>query len=383
MSFSASSRNLLTISFLWLLSLNIYAAVGSDSVILYTPYTKIAVSPGQSIDYSIDLINKSSKVINTEIALKGLPGSWTYSLKAGGFNIRELSVLPNDRKTIALRVDVPLKVNKGSYHCQITAGNLAVLPLTLTLSEQGNYKTEFTAEQSHMQGNNTATFRYQAVLRNSTSDMHLFALMCDPPRGWNIMFRYLNKQVASVEVNANSNANISIEVDPPDMVEAGTYKIPVHAVTESISAALELELVITGSFGMELTTPSGLLSTSITAGDHKRIELVVKNTGSAELKDIQFSSTAPRDWEVTFDPKVIDKIAIGGTSPVFVSVKASKKSIVGDYMANLEAKTPEVASKVSFRIFVKTPMVWGWVGILIIVVAIGSIYYLFRRYGRR
>jgi len=27
------------------------------SVILYTPYTKISVSPGASIDYSIDLIN--------------------------------------------------------------------------------------------------------------------------------------------------------------------------------------------------------------------------------------------------------------------------------------------------------------------------------------
>ena len=30
------------------------------SVILYTPYTKISVSPGASIDYSIDLINNTS-----------------------------------------------------------------------------------------------------------------------------------------------------------------------------------------------------------------------------------------------------------------------------------------------------------------------------------
>lgn len=53
---------------------------------------------------------------------------------------------------------------------------------------------------------------------------------------------------------------------------------------------------------MELTTPRGLLSSDITAGETKRIDLVVKNTGSAELKDIELSASKPVDWEVTFEP---------------------------------------------------------------------------------
>jgi uncharacterized membrane protein len=32
---------------------------------------------------------------------------------------------------------------------------------------------------------------------------------------------------------------------------------------------------------------------------------------------------------------------------------------------------------------VKTPMLWGWVGVLIIFIALGSVYYLFRKFGRR
>jgi uncharacterized membrane protein len=167
------------------------------------------------------------------------------------------------------------------------------------------------------------------------------------------------------------------------MVEAGTYKIPVRAATNASSADLELEVVITGSFGIELTTPTGLLSTSITAGDQKRIALIVRNTGSAELKNIQLSGSAPRDWEVIFDPKKIEKVGAGETAPVFASIKASKKAIAGDYSTNLEAKTQEVSSKASFRISVRTPMIWGWVGVLIIFVALGSVYYLFRKYGRR
>jgi len=383
MSLHANPRNLLTVFLLWLLSLNIYAALESDSITLYTPYTKIAVPPGQSIDYSIDLINRSRGVINVDISIKGLPGGWNYSLKAGGYNIRELSVLPNERKTINLRVDVPLKVNKGSYRFQITAGPLSVLPLSVLVSEKGDFKTEFTADQANMQGNNKATFTFQAVLKNRTADQQLYALMTNPPRGWNIIFKYINKQVTSVEINANSNANITIEVDPPDMIEAGTYKIPVRAATNGSSADLGLEVVITGSYGIELTTPNGLLSTSITAGDRKRIELVVKNTGSAELKNIQFTANAPRDWEVTFDPKKIEKVEAGMTAQLFASIKASKKAIAGDYATTMEAKTPEVSSKASFRISVKTSMLWGWVGVLIIFIALGSVYYLFRKFGRR
>jgi uncharacterized membrane protein len=383
MSLHANPRNLLTVFLLWLLSLNIYAALESDSITLYTPYTKIAVPPGQSIDYSIDLINSSRGVITVDISIKGLPGGWNYSLKAGGFNIRELSVLPNERKTINLRVDVPLKVNKGSYRFQITAGTLSVLPLSVLVSEKGDFKTEFTADQANMQGNSTATFTFQSVLKNRTADQQIYALMTNPPRGWNIIFKYINKQVTSVEINANSNANITIEVDPPDMIEAGTYKIPVRAATNGSSADLGLEVVITGSYGIELTTPNGLLSTSITAGDRKRIELVVKNSGSAELKNIKLSSNSPRDWEVTFDPDKIEKVEAGKTAQIFATVKASKKAITGDYVTTIEAKTPEVASTASFRISVKTPMLWGWVGVLIIFTALGSVYYLFRKYGRR
>ena len=36
------------------------------SVILYTPYTKISVSPGTSIDYSIDLINNTDQLSECE-----------------------------------------------------------------------------------------------------------------------------------------------------------------------------------------------------------------------------------------------------------------------------------------------------------------------------
>jgi len=134
---------------------------------------------------------------------------------------------------------------------------------------------------------------------------------------------------------------------------------------------------------MELTTPTGLLSTDITAGEEKHLDLIVKNTGSSVLNGINFSATAPSNWTVVFEPKKIDNLPPGKDGQISATIKADKRAIPGDYITNLEARTPETSSKAVFRISVETPMLWGWIGVLIIIIALGSVYYLFGKYGRR
>jgi uncharacterized membrane protein len=362
---------------------NCHAAEVSDSLELYTPWTKISVPPGESIEYNVEVINNSKEIKNVEISLSGLPRGWNYDLKAGSYNISQVATLPGEKKGFILKVEVPMKVNKGSYHFRIVAGRSAEIPITVIVSEQGTFKTEFTAQQTNMQGNSTSKFSFQTAIKNLTADKQPYALMADAPRGWDVTFNSDYQKVTSVSIDPGVLKNITIDIDPPDMVEAGTYKIPVRAVTSSTTASLDLEVVITGSYSMVLTTPTGLLSTSITAGDEKRLELKINNTGSSLIKDIQLSAETPTNWEVIFDPKKVDNLLAGGTAQVFATIKANKKAIAGDYVTNIEAKTPEVSSRASFRVSVRTPMLQGWIGIFIIVVALGSVYYLFRKFGRR
>lgn len=375
--------NLLLVLVLVLFPMSTRAYGADECVMLYTPYTKIAVPPGESINYSVDVINNCDEVKNASISVLGMPRGWKYEMKAGGWTVDQVSVLPGEKKNFSFKVDVPFKVNKGTYHFTLTAPGVAELPLTVTVSEQGTYQTEFVTKQPNMQGNSKSTFNFNTTLKNQTADQQLYALMADVPRGWNVTFRVAGKQATSAQVEANSTQNVSIDITPPANVEAGSYKIPVRAATGTTSAELELEVVVTGSFQMELTTPRGLLSTDITAGDVKRIELEVKNTGSSLLKDIQLSASKPADWEVTFEPTKIDALKAGETSTVTAILKASKKALPGDYVTTIMAKTPEVNADAQFRIAVKTPMIWGWVGVLIIAAAIGVVYYLFRKYGRR
>lgn len=76
-----------------------HASDSVPSVFLYSPYTKISVSPGTSIDYKIDLINNSDAV-NADLSVTGLPASWKRELKSGGWNINKLAVCLMKEKTL-------------------------------------------------------------------------------------------------------------------------------------------------------------------------------------------------------------------------------------------------------------------------------------------
>jgi len=383
MSIRKTFSNLFLVTLLGLIAVNTNAADEKTGVTLYTPYTQISVPPGQSIKYSIELINNTPEVLDDDIRISGLPRSWDYSLKSGNYNIRQLAVLPGEKKTFTLDVQVPLKVNKGNYHFNVSAGGDNQLPLTVTVSKQGTFKTEFTTDQSNMSGHSNSSFTFKANLSNSTDEKQVYALEAHTPRGWDVTFKANYKQVASVDVDENSTKDVTIEIKPPAVVEAGKYQIPVTAVTNGMTSKLPLEVVITGSYGLELSTPTGLLSTKITAGDEKNLDLVIRNTGSAPLEDIKLSSSKPSDWEVSFDPKGIIEIDPGQKVTVHAKMKASKNAIAGDYVAKITAKTPEATSNAEFRVSVRTPMILGGMGILIILVALGSVTFLFRKYGRR
>ncbi|HPY66942.1 MAG TPA: NEW3 domain-containing protein [Bacteroidales bacterium] len=364
-----------------ILSCNLQLKAGDFE--LYTAFRRISVPPGESIDYPIDVINNTESTKEADLSITGMPSGWNYTLKYGAYVIRQISVLPGEKKSLSLTVQVPLKVNKGTYRFQVVAGDFFVLPLVVTISEQGTFKTEFTSTQPYMEGIATSMFNFQASLNNSTPERQHYGLSADAPAGWVVTFRPNFRQATSVDIEANSKVDIAIDIDPPDRAQAGTYRIPIRAFTKETSANLDFEVVITGTYGMTLTTPTGLLSTSVTAGDNKRLALIINNTGSSELRNVTIGSESPINWKVEFEPDRIDVIEPGGSVRLFATIDVDKKAIAGDYVVTFESVVAETSSKATFRVIVKTPMIWGWLGIFIIVGALGLVFYLFRKYGRR
>lgn len=358
-------------------------AFAESGVSLYTPYTSLVASPGETINYSVDVINNSDAIQAVELGVDAGANKWNYNLTAGGRKIEQISVKPKESQSVNVELEVPLAVNKGDYTFNITAKGFGSLPLKVKVEEQGTYKSELTTDQPNMEGHADSTFTFSATLKNRTVEKQLYALRAAAPEGWDVQFSSGGKNVSSVSVDPNATSSISLEVHPPEKVAAGSYKIPVEASTSSTTASAEFEIVVTGTYGIKLSTPNDLLSTSVTAGSDKKLDLVVTNTGTSELRDISLSSQAPVDWEVSFEPKTIRSLAAGKTASVQATIKADKKSIAGDYVVNMTASTAEKSSDAQFRVAVQTSVLWGWLGAIIIVVVLAGIYYLFRKYGRR
>jgi len=354
---------------------------------MFTKYAGIAVTPGESINYYVDIINSSNSIQTVSLQVVEQPEDWEVSLTAGGWSISQLSIKPQSEESFTMQIEVPLRVEKGRYTFMLratdAAGGVSTLPITIEVTEEGTFKTELETEQPSMQGTADSKFEYKVTLRNRTADEQLYALSAAAPRGWSVQFEVSNQKVTSVKVDANATRDISVTIDPPEEIEAGTYTIPVTAQAGSFSAEEKLEVQITGTYQMELTTPTGRLSTDITAGREKMVELQLNNTGSTELIDIKLSQAAPVDWEVRFEPENISSLLPGESATAKAYIKASGKAIAGDYVVSLKAQTPEASDSADFRITVETSALWGWIGVLIIALVAAGIYYLFRRYGRQ
>lgn len=354
---------------------------------MYTPYTGLSTTPGESINYSVDVKNTSSSVAHVSFSLKNLPDEWTSKIRAGGHDIRQLSIDADSYQTISLDIEIPLQVEKGEYKFDLVAhgsnGVEATLPFLVEVSEEGTYSTELTIDQPNLEGHTDATFSYKFNLKNLTANEQNYSLSSEVPAGWRAQFKADGNAVTSVSLEPGANKDIDLDLIPAETASADTYEIPIKASAGGTAAETTLEAVITGSYDIDITTPDGRLNTDITAGRSKMIELIVRNIGTATLNDVSITSSTPPNWEVEFDESEIEVLEAGETKIIKAKVTAADDAIAGDYEASFSAKAAETSDNAVFRISVETSTLWGLIGIAIILAVFGGLFYLFKKYGRR
>lgn len=363
------------------------SSVHAQPVTLFTPYTGLTVSPGETITYNVDVINNDNTVKNVSFQFENLPKDWTTSITASGNSIRQLSVKPDSEEQITVEVNVPLEVKKDDYRFELVAkgtdGSTSTLPFLVAVSEEGSAKSNLTTDQPNREGHADSTFNFTATLKNDTSERQNYALSSQAPEGWAVQFKVDGENVTSIALEPNESKSFDIDITPAENVKQETYKIPIQANSGASSSELELEIQISGQYSMKLTTPDGNLSSKVTAGKERKVELVVENDGTAELFDVKLSAETPPNWQVSFENEQIPSIKPGEKTSVMATIHAPDEAIAGDYVTIFKAESPAVSSDAAFRVSVKTSMVWGLFGLAIIIAVIGGLYYIFRKYGRR
>ena len=259
------------------------------AVSLTTQYPGLTVEPGDTAGF--DLVLTAPAITTAALAVDGIPEGWTATFRGGGFVVNQVSVGPDLAPEVSLDVLVPAGTAEGDYPLTITAGE-ASIPVTVTVQGGVGGAVTLTPEFPGLRGPASSNFPFNIEIRNETPAEVQLELDAEGPIGWTVEARpQASSQASSIAVNAGSTGQITVSATPPASVDAGLYDLRVTARGAGVEAETILQVEITGSFDMQLTTPDQRLNADVTAGSPSQFQVVVLNTGSADLNNVALSAT--------------------------------------------------------------------------------------------
>lgn len=356
---------------------------------LSTEYPAMTVKAGDSLTFDLSLENQSG--VSQEITLRtaNIPEGWTGSFSA---NSKEISIVhvKNEatNKAIDYALDIPLDTPDGEYEVVLSASGAQIsdsMTLRLKVAAEEIGESKFEVEYPSQEGDADTTFTYSATLINNTLSDQNYSFTASAPQGWQISIKPSGEstKVSALDVPARSTQALSISVVVPANIEAGEYPLSVTATSVNEKMTIDMTATVTGSYDLELSTPSGRLSFNAYANKETAVQLTLTNAGNTDLTNVNLTSSAPSGWSVRFASESIELLEAGASIQTTAYVTPSEEAMSGDYAMTLTAKNSNASDKVEFRITVKTETVWGFAGIGIIVVMALVLFAVMHKFGRR
>jgi uncharacterized membrane protein len=269
----------------------------------------------------------------------------------------------------------------------ILASLLFIFPQAVSAQEG---KIELTTPYTKLEGISGASFEFEIALNYTGTEARVFNLVANGPQNWTtyITPSYPKDQRIldiRLEPGETYGQKIDVYTAPPSWLlpEPGEYKVSLEVSSGEIKGTIDLTAVVTARYGISLSTPDGLLNTKATAGKDNYFSVVITNTGTAAMDDITLSSQKPSGWTIDFSTGKIDTLPAGTSKTIDVNIKPPSKTIAGDYGILISATAMQKAIDLNIRVTVETPTIWGWVGVIIILLVIAGVGFVFMRFSRR
>lgn len=352
---------------------------------LYTAYPAQVIGIGESVTLPLRLRAPAAQIVQLET--RNLPENWTATFRGANRIVQSVYVQPDAEATVDLRLEPPAGATAGTYHFTVVASGAstsAELPISLTIKEKVPAKLAFEVELPTLRGRPNTTFRYDVTLKNEGDEDLNVTLSAETPPSFQVTYKLNAQEVTDLPLAANESKRLSVEAQPLSDIPAGNYTFTLRAQSDEATADAQLAAEVTGQPNLLVTAPDGRLSGEAYAGTETPFKVIVQNSGTAPVRQIEMSASNPGGWSVEFDPKQIDEIVPGQQTEVTARIKPADKAVAGDYIVSIIARPTEGSSKsVDFRVTVLTSTLWGIVGVGLIAVAVGVVGLAVSRFGRR
>ena len=352
---------------------------------LTTPYPGLTVEPGDTA--SFDLLLSATSTTTVDLSVNGVPDGWTASFRGGGFVVNQVTAGTEEAPDLTLSVIIPTGTADGSFPLTIAAdssGGSASLAIEVVVQGGAGGTVTMTPEYSGVRGPSSETFTFPVDIRNDSPAEVQLELTAEGPIGWIVEARpQTQTQASAITIDPGATTKITVTASPSTTAAAGLYDLRVMARGGGVDAEAPLQVQITGSFDMQISTPDQRLNADVTAGQPTTFPVIVFNTGTADLVQVALDSIPPSGWEITWDTELIPTIAAGDFATVTATITPSAEAIAGDYQITFRASSDDADASMEVRSTVSPSAFGGLVGIGLILLTLAALAWVFRRFGRR
>jgi uncharacterized membrane protein len=362
-------------------------------IAIYTEYSGIFASLGETVRMDLTADNKGKKDENIILALSVVPKDWKASLKGPNYTVTSITVPGRKTRSLTFNAEPPKGSKPGEYEFQIDARTedgkfTSSQKINVTVRQKTVVAEDMLVTTSYpvLKGQADAKFEFSIDVNNKSESDKNFSLAARAPENWDVNFKpaYEQKQISSLRIKGGQNQSVTVEVTPPKEARAGTYPIILSIGSAEKKAEVKLAVVLSGTYQLDAGTPTGLLSLEASGGKPSNLSVFVKNNGSAVNRNISFNSFKPENWKVEFKPEKIEALDPGALKQIEVTITPAAQALVGDYSVTISIEGEKGSSKnVELRVAVKTSPAWGWIGLVLIIAVIAGLGGLFLRLGRR
>lgn len=353
-----------------------------------TQYPAVVVAPGNKVSFDLEVT--STRQADVALSLAGVPSGWTASILGGGYVVDAVAVAPGTGGEVRLDVTVPADAAAGSSTIRVNArggGAQDILPVTIRVNAEAAGTLTLTTNTPELTGASDKDFKFDLQLKNDTAQDVTVSATATGPTGWTIDTTLTGAtDAASTVVKTGATQSISVSVTPAEGTPADTYPIKVTATAGERTIEADLAIAVTGSYSMTLSTPGEVLSTRGSAGSATTQDFEITNTGTAPITNVTLEGTPPTGWTVTVDPEEgVPSIEPNATGKITATITPSADAVAGDYVVTFKSAATEntTGESAQIRFTVETSPIWALVGIALIALILGGLFYVFRTYGRR
>lgn len=359
-------------------------ASAAEKLSLTTPYPSVSVNPGSRVTFNLKVSTDTAGRV--DLALAGVPATWTASLHGGGYVVSAVLTNGTDPTDVRLDIDLPADAS-GTTRITVSAtgnGTHVDLPLDIKAEAQAGGEITLQPDFPGLKGAAGGSFSFNVSVKNGKDEDLTYTAAGQAPQGWTIDAKPTGAaQVVTGIAKAGGTAGVAVIVKAPADTAAGTYKIVVLVTVGDQQLEQDLAIEITGSYTLTLTTPEDLLSAHGPSGSATEQTFTLTNNGTAPITNVTLSATQPTNWKVDFDPVKIPSIEPAQTITVTAKVTPSGAAIAGDYSVTFRAGGDQANDSAEIRFTVETSLFGAIIGGLLIIGALGGLWWVFRRYGRR